>query len=54
MEAVEVVRDFGAEPVVVMPVVDRGGTCAELAEAAGVDFRPLLTAPELGLDYQGA
>ncbi len=54
MEAVEVVREFGAEPVVVMPVVDRGGTCADLAAAAGVEFRPLLTAPELGLDYQGA
>ena len=51
MEAVDVVRAFGAEPVLITVVVDRGGTCAALAEAAGVAYRPLLTAPDLGFDY---
>lgn len=53
MEAVEVVRAVGALPVAVMPVVDRGGTCAAMADAAGVAFWPLLTAPDLGLPYEG-
>jgi len=51
MEAVEVVRQFGAEPVLVTLIVDRGGTCAALCEAAGVAYAPLLTAPDLGFDY---
>ena len=51
MEAVEVVRAFGAEPVLVTVIVDRGGTCAAMCEAAGVPYRPLLTAPDLGFDY---
>ena len=32
MEAVDVVREFGAEPVLITVIVDRGGTCAALAE----------------------
>jgi orotate phosphoribosyltransferase len=51
MEAVEVVRAFGADPVLVTLIVDRGGTCAALCEAAGVAYVPLLTAPDLGFDY---
>jgi orotate phosphoribosyltransferase len=51
MEAVEVVRAFGAEPVLITVIVDRGGTCAALAEAAGIAYRPLLTAPDLGFDF---
>jgi orotate phosphoribosyltransferase len=51
MEAVEVVRQFGAEPVLVTVIVDRGGTCAAMCEAAGVAYAPLLTAPDLGFDY---
>jgi orotate phosphoribosyltransferase len=51
MEAVEVVRAFGAEPILIVAIVDRGGTCATLAEAAGVPYRPLLTAPDLGFAY---
>ncbi len=48
MEAVEVVRAIGAEPVLITAVVDRGGTCAAMAEAAGIPYRPLLTAVDLG------
>ena len=51
MEAVQVVREAGAEPVLVLALVDRGGTCAAMAEAHGVPFRALVTAPELGFDY---
>lgn len=51
MEAVEVVRAYGAEPVLVTVIVDRGGTCAALCEAAGIAYRPLLSAPDLGFDY---
>lgn len=51
MEAVEVVRAFGAVPVLITVIVDRGGTCGAMAEAAGVPFRPMLTAPDLGFPF---
>lgn len=51
MEAVEVVRAFGAHPVLITVIVDRGGTCGAMAEAAGIPFRPMLTAPDLGFGY---
>jgi orotate phosphoribosyltransferase len=51
LEAARVVRELGAEPVVIMPLVDRGGTGAALAEAEGVRFVPLLRAPDLGFPY---
>jgi orotate phosphoribosyltransferase len=51
MEAVEVVREFGATVVLVTVIVDRGGTCAAMCEEAGVPYHPLLTAPDLGFDY---
>jgi orotate phosphoribosyltransferase len=51
MEAVEVVRAFGAQPVMITVIVDRGGTCAAMAAAASVPYRPLLTAPDLGFEY---
>ena len=54
MEALRVVRELGAEPVMILVLVDRGGTCAAMAEAEGVAFRALVTAPELGFDYEGA
>lgn len=54
MEAARVVRELGAEPVMILVVVDRGGTCAAMAEAEGITFRALVTAPELGFDYEGA
>jgi orotate phosphoribosyltransferase len=51
MEAVEVIRAFGAEVVLVTVIVDRGGTCGAMCEAAGVAFRPLLTALDLGFQF---
>ena len=52
LEAAEVVRAEGAEPVLLVPVVDRGGTVAALAAAAGIAFHPLVTAPDLGFPYE--
>ncbi len=53
LEAAEVVRALGAEPVLILPIVDRGGTCEAAATAAGIAFRPLVTAPDLGFPYEG-
>jgi orotate phosphoribosyltransferase len=52
MEAVEVVRAFGAEPVLITVIVDRGDTCAAMAAEAGVPYVPMLTARDLGFDPQ--
>jgi len=54
IEAARVVRELGAEPVMILVVVDRGGTCAAAAEAEGIGFHALVTAPDLGFDYEGA
>ena len=51
MEAVEQIEEYGAIPVYMSVIVDRGGTCAAMAEAAGIDYRPLLVAPDLGFDF---
>jgi orotate phosphoribosyltransferase len=53
IEAAEVVREFGAEVVLIAPIVDRGGSCEKLARDAGIDFQPILTAPDLELPYEG-
>jgi orotate phosphoribosyltransferase len=53
LEAARVVRELGAEPVMALAVVDRGGTCAAMAAAEGIRFEALVTAPELGFDYEG-
>ncbi|MEZ5321482.1 MAG: orotate phosphoribosyltransferase [Microthrixaceae bacterium] len=53
-DAIAVVRAFGAEPVLVLALVDRGGTAVEYASAQGVPFVALVTAPELGFAYDGA
>lgn len=50
-EAVDVVRAFGAEPVLITVIVDRGGTCAAMAAEAGIPYQPMLTAPDLGFDF---
>jgi orotate phosphoribosyltransferase len=51
MEAVAAVREFGAVPVMITVIVDRGGTCADMAAAAGVPFAPMLTAEDLGFAF---
>ncbi len=51
IEAVDQIEAFGAEPVFMSVIVDRGGTCAAMADERGIDYRPLLIAPDLGYDY---
>jgi orotate phosphoribosyltransferase len=51
MEAAEQIAEFGAEPVFMSVIVDRGGTCAAMAAERGIDYRPLLVAPDLGFAY---
>ncbi len=51
IEAADQIAAFGAEPVWMTVIVDRGGTCAALAAEHGIDYRPLLTAPDLGFGY---
>ncbi len=53
LEAAAVARSVGAVPVIVVPVVDRGGTCAARAAAEGLAYHALVTAPDLGFDYEG-
>ena len=53
LEAARAVREVGADPVLLVAVVDRGGTVAAMAEAEGIPFRALLTAPDLGFGYEG-
>ena len=49
LEAAEVVREEGgAQPVLLLPVVDRGGTVEALAAADGLPLQALVTAPDLG------
>jgi orotate phosphoribosyltransferase len=52
LEAATVVRECGADPVLLVPVVDRGGTVAALAAEAGIELRALVTAPDLGFPYE--
>ena len=53
IEAAQAVCEAGAEPVLLVAVVDRGGTAAAMAAAEGIPFRALLTAPDLGFGYEG-
>ncbi len=50
-EAVDAVWEFGAVPVLITVIVDRGGTCAAMAAEAGIKYKPLLTAPDLGFEF---
>ena len=54
LEAAQVVIEAGAQPVLLVAIVDRGGTVGAMAAAEGLAFRALLTAPDLGFDYEGA
>jgi orotate phosphoribosyltransferase len=53
LEAAEAVRAAGAEPVLLLPLVDRGGTVAAMAADAGIALHALVTAPDLGFAYEG-
>jgi orotate phosphoribosyltransferase len=53
LEAADVVIEAGAEPVLLMPVVDRGGTVTAMAAERGLPVRALVTAVELGFSFEG-
>ncbi len=53
LEAADVVIEAGAEPVLLMPLVDRGGTVTAMAAERGLPVRALVTAIELGFDFEG-
>ena len=54
LEAAAVIREEGeAEPVLLVPVVDRGGTVEALAAAEGLPLQALVTALDLGFPYEG-
>ena len=51
IEAAEQVEAYGAHAAWMTVIVDRGGTCAAMAAERGIDYRPLLTAPDLGFGF---
>jgi orotate phosphoribosyltransferase len=51
MEAVDAVEAFGASVAAITVIVDRGGTCTDMARERGIPFLPMLTAPDLGFPY---
>ena len=53
LEAATAVRDFGAEPILMLTLVDRGGTAANYAEQAGIPYVALVTAEDLGFSFDG-
>ena len=53
LEAADAVGDAGAVPVLLLSVVDRGGTVAAMAADRGLPFVALVTAPDLGFPYEG-
>jgi orotate phosphoribosyltransferase len=53
LEAAHAVREAGAVPVLLLAVVDRGGTVTRMAAAEGLPFRAVLAAPDLGFPFEG-
>jgi orotate phosphoribosyltransferase len=51
LEAAEVVRETGAEVVLLLPLVDRGGTVTAMAAEAGIPVQALVTAEDLGFPF---
>ena len=54
LEAAHAVQEAGGEVVLLVAIVDRGGTVEAMAAAEGIPFRAILTAPDLGFPYEGA
>jgi orotate phosphoribosyltransferase len=54
LEAAHAVQEAGAEVVLLVAVVDRGGTAEAMAAVEGIPFRAILTAPDLGFPFEGA
>ncbi|MEJ7845543.1 MAG: orotate phosphoribosyltransferase [Acidimicrobiales bacterium] len=53
LEAVDAVAEAGAVAVLLLPLVDRGGTVTALAAERGLPVLALVTAPDLGFSFEG-
>jgi orotate phosphoribosyltransferase len=53
LEAADAVLEAGAEPVLLLPVVDRGGTVGAMAAERGLPVIALVTAIDLGFPFEG-
>lgn len=53
LEAADAIRAAGAIPVLLVPVVDRGGTVTAMAAKVGLEVRALVPAPDLGFPFEG-
>lgn len=53
LEAADAIVEAGAIPVLLVPVVDRGGTVTAMAAERGLEVRALVTAPDLGFPFEG-
>ena len=51
LQAVEAVQEAGAEVILALAVVDRGGAAEALLGAVGVPFTALLGSPDLGFPF---
>ncbi|MDE2282641.1 MAG: orotate phosphoribosyltransferase [Actinomycetales bacterium] len=54
LEAARAVTEAGGEVVLLLALVDRGGTAAALAAAEGWPFLAVFGAPDLGFPFEGA
>ncbi len=54
LEAAHVAQAAGAEVVLILAVVDRGGTAEAMAAKEGIPFTALFGAPDLGFPFEGA
>ncbi|MDA8277626.1 MAG: orotate phosphoribosyltransferase [Actinomycetota bacterium] len=53
-EAVDVAEASGAKVSFVTAIVDRGGTVGAMCQARDIEYSPLVTALELGFEYEGS
>lgn len=51
LDAAAAVRELGAEVVMALAIVDRGGTCEAMAAEMDIPFVALVTAMDLGFGY---
>jgi orotate phosphoribosyltransferase len=54
LEAVRAAQAAGAEVVMILAVVDRGGTAGAMTAKEGLEFKALFSARDLGFDFEGA
>jgi orotate phosphoribosyltransferase len=52
LEAAVEIEAAGAEVVLLLPLVDRGGTVTEMAAEQGYHVQALVIAPDLGFPYE--